>query len=70
MTDARALVKRMAMTGALTYGSVHLESPNTWGPNNLWVVPEDVVEGWLNDPEPNAARDRAYTLALNLLGER
>jgi len=67
-TELDALVKRMAMTGALTWGGIHLEQERTWSDDNYWKIPAEDVDEWMNDPESNPARERAYRLAKRLLG--
>ena len=62
MSDLVPVVKRIAMTGALTYGNVRLAEPWSWGPHSFRVSEEE-VDVWLNDPDPNPARDWAFELA-------
>lgn len=64
----RQLVKRIGMTGALTYASAHLENLEVWEAGYRNRVSAEEMDRWLDDPEPNPDRDRAFKLARLLLG--
>ncbi len=65
----RKLVKRMAMTGAFTWGGVHLRDRETWKPDAMWRISESDVDEWLDDPERNPNRDWAFEIAGYLMGD-
>ncbi len=62
------IVKRIAMTGAFSYGSVDPLDSVTWTEDNLWIVSEEDVDEWLGNPDRNANRDWAFGIARNILG--
>ena len=59
------IVKNLAKMGGLTYGGQDPTRLSNW--SNGWQISETEVDAWMEDPEPNPSRDRAFKIASLLL---
>lgn len=66
--EIEAMVRRIARTGALTWGSHHLEDPYVWTDENKQRISDDDIDAWLEEEEDNPSRNQAFQLARLLLG--